>query len=127
MVAGPAKNALMKIRKNDQVVVITGDQKSPQPRRVMQVLDGEGKVLVQGVHVVRKHVKKGHPKSPNGGRLETEMPIPVDRVAYYCESCQSKSKLGYRYDDEGAKERYCRKCSATINRVSPPKAKYAKA
>lgn len=116
----------MKIRKNDQVVVITGDQKSPQPRRVMQVLDGEGKVVVQGVHVVFRHVKKGHPKNPNGGRIETEMPIPVSRVAFYCESCQSASKVGYRYDDDGAKERYCRKCSTAINRVSPPKAKYAK-
>ena len=116
----------MKIRKGDQVIVISGDDARPdQPRRVLSVL-GDDQVVVQGVHVVFKHVKKGHPKSPQGGRLEMEMPIPVSRVAYYCESCGSKSKLGYRYDGEGAKERYCRKCSTTVNRVSPPRAKYAK-
>ena len=117
----------MKIRKGDQVVVISGDAKGPQPRRVLSVLASEGKVVVQGVHVVYKHVKRNHPKSPQGGRLEVEMPIPVSRVMFYCESCSSKTRLGYRYDDEGAKERFCRKCSTTVNRVSPPRAKYAKA
>ena len=117
--------------RSDMVVVISGEGKTrpgqePQPRRVLTVLDGDDKVVVQGIHKVFKHVKRGHPKSPNGGRLEMEMPISASRVAYYCENCSSKSKIGYRYDDEGAKERYCRKCSTTINRVSPPKAKYAK-
>ena len=114
----------MKIRKGDQVVVISGDQKSSQPRRVLSV-EGQDKIVVQGVHVVFKHVKRGHPKSPQGGRLEMEMPIPVSRVAFYCESCGGGSKIGYRYDADGAKERYCRKCGTTINRISPAKAKYA--
>ena len=115
----------MKIRKNDQVVVISGAHASDQPRRVLQVLSGQGKVVVQGVASVFKHVKKGHPKNPAGGRIEFEMPIDVSKVAYYCESCGKGTKVGYRFDAEGAKERYCRKCNTTINRVSPAKAKYA--
>ncbi|HAA51288.1 MAG TPA: 50S ribosomal protein L24, partial [Planctomycetaceae bacterium] len=57
----------MKIRAGDLVVVISGEDKSSSPRRVVQVVDGGGKLRVEGVHQVKKHVRRGHPKSPQGG------------------------------------------------------------
>lgn len=115
----------MKIKKGDQVVVIAGDDASSSPRKVVQVLDNGRKVVVQGVNQVWKHVKRGHPKSPQGGRLHLEMPIQSSNVMYYCESCGKPSRLGLRYSDEGAKERYCRRCDQTVSTVSPSKARYA--
>lgn len=116
----------MKIKKGDQVVVVAGDDASPTPRTVVQVLDGGRKVVIQGVNQVWKHVKRGHPKSPQGGRLHLEMPIQSSNVMYYCESCSQPSRLGLRYTDNGAKERFCRRCLGSVGTVSPPKAHYAR-
>lgn len=115
----------MKIKKGDSVIVTTGNDKGETPRRVVSVTKDGEKVVVQGVNVVFKHVKRGHPKSPQGGRLEVEMPISASNVMYFCESCGAKSKLGYRYLEDGAKERFCRKCSTSAGDISPAKAKYA--
>ena len=115
----------MKIKKDDLVVVTAGNHKSPQPKRVLEVRDGGKKLVVEGVAVAFKHVKKGHPKSPQGGRLETEMPIDASNVMYYCEQANKPTRLGYRFTDDGAKERYCKVSGASAGTVSPPKAKYA--
>ncbi|MCG6154960.1 50S ribosomal protein L24 [Rubinisphaera margarita] len=115
----------MKIKKGDQVVVITGDDASSTPRQVLSVLVGGEKMLVQGVNQVYKHVKRGHPKSPSGGRLHMEMPIPSSNVMYYCESCSKPTRLGFKYDEQGAKERICKKCGASAGKISPPRDKHA--
>ena len=114
----------MKIKKNDQVVVITGKYKSKQPKQVVSVDNSKGELLVKGVNQVYKHVKRGHPKNPSGGRLQMEKPIKISNVMYYCESCQGGVKLGYRYLEDGSKERYCRSCKASAGKVSPPRKKY---
>lgn len=116
----------MRIKKNDLVVVITGDEKSPTPRRVLQVLEGGQKVLVQGVNRVWKHVKRGHPKSPQGGRLHLEMPMQSSNVMYYCQSCSRPSRLGLRYAADGSKERFCKRCQTAVGVVSPPKERYTR-
>jgi len=117
----------MKIKKGDQVVVISGEDASSQPREVLQVLDGGAKVVVKGVNEVFKHVRRGHPKSPAGGRLQMEMPIHSSKVMFYCESCDKASRLGLRYTEDGAKERFCKKCDRSVGQVSPAKDRYAKA
>ncbi len=116
----------MRIRKGDQVIVSTGDDSSKQPRVVLSVLEGGDKIVVEGVNRVYKHVKKGHPKSPQGGRLSLEMPIDVSNVAVYCAACSSGTRVGARYLENGAKERFCKKCSTTLGVISPPRPKYAK-
>lgn len=115
----------MKIKKDDQVIVTTGKGASEQPRKVLSVVQDGSKVVVQGVNLVFKHVKKGHPKSPSGGRLRMEMPISGSNVMYYCPSCQKPSRLGYRATEEGGKERFCKKCDASAGQVSPAKKKKA--
>ncbi len=115
----------MKIRRGDMVQVIAGDDASSTPRRVVQVLNNGRKLLVEGVNRVYKHVKRGHPRSPQGGRLQLEMPIDTSNVQLYCENCGRGIRAGYRFTDDGTKERYCKKCGASAGLVSPPKARYA--
>lgn len=117
----------MKIKRDDMVVVVAGDDKSPVPRKVQQVLDGGRKVVVEGINLVYKHVRRGHPKSPQGGRLRMEKPIQSSNVMYYCSTCEQGTKLGLRYTDDGAKERFCRKCGKTVGQVSPPRPAYVRA
>jgi len=125
----------MKIRKGDLVLVTTGDDASvvvptgdrrPTPRKVIQVLEGGKKLLVEGANRVYKHVKRGHPRSPQGGRLSLEMPIDASVVMFYCEACGRGVRLGLRYREDGSKERFCRHCQKTVGSVSPPKKTYAK-
>jgi large subunit ribosomal protein L24 len=116
----------MKIKRGDQIVVINGEAKSTSPRRVSEVLSGGEKLVVEGVNLVFKHVKRGHPKSPQGGRLRKEMPIHSSKVMYYCEKCQRGVRLGYRFVEDGAKERFCRKCGAAAGTISPARGAHAK-
>lgn len=115
----------MKIRRGDQVVVITGDDASSTPHRVIQVLDQGRRLMLEGVNRVHKHVRRGHPRSPQGGRLHLEMPIDTSNVMLYCDSCTRGVRVGYRYSADGSKERICRKCKKGLGTVSGPRPAYA--
>ena len=115
----------MKIKRGDMVQVMAGDDAGDSPRKVLQVVDGGKKVVVEGVNRVYKHVKRGHPKSPQGGRLSREMPIDISNVLLYCSSCRRGVRVGFKYQADGSKVLHCRKCQAELGVVSPPKARYA--
>jgi large subunit ribosomal protein L24 len=115
----------MKIKRGDSVVVISGDDAAATPRRVSQVLEGGRKVVIEGVNLAFKHVRRGHPKSPQGGRLRLEAPLDSSKVMYYCDTCQRGVRLGLRFDADGAKERFCRKCGKSVGLVSPARANHA--
>jgi len=114
----------MHIRKDDTVEVIAGDDKGKRGR-VLAVLPGEDKILVEGVNRVYKHMKASR-HNPQGGRLSKEMAIDVSNVQVVCGSCRKPVRVGRRYTAEGRKERYCKKCNATIGLpLSKPRAAYA--
>ncbi len=116
----------VRVRKGDLVVVIAGDDAGPTPREVLQVLDHGRRLVVQGVNRVYKHVRRGHPKSPQGGRLEVELPIDASNCMLYCPSCHKGVRVGFRYSKEGRKERYCKKCGQQIGvATGPAKPRYA--
>lgn len=115
----------MKIKRGDMVQVTAGDDASETPRKVLQVLDGGKKVVIEGVNRVYKHVKRGHPKSPQGGRLSLEMPVDISNVLLYCNACKRGVRVGFKFKADGSKIRHCRKCQAELGLVSPPNARYA--
>ena len=114
----------MKIRKDDQVEVITGvDKGSPSKRRiskVLRVLPEKHKIVVEGVNRVFKHLKPSA-KNQQGGRLSKEMPIDVSNVMLFCTTCGRGVRIGHRFTDAGQKQRYCKKCSASLGNVGPVK------
>ena len=114
----------MWIKANDNVKVISGEARG-STGKVLRVNRAAGKLVVEGVNRVYKHVKRSQ-KNPQGGRLSKEMPICISNVLLVCEGCGAAARLGVRYLDNGAKERYCKKCGAGNGQVSPPKARYAK-
>lgn len=117
----------MKIRRGDSVVIVTGDDAGTVPHRVVQVLPGGKKLVVEGINRAFKHVRRGHPRSPQGGRLNLELPIDTSNVMLYCESCHRGVRVGYRYLDDGSKERFCKKCGGGLGNISPPRARYSSA
>ena len=74
------------IHKDDIVAVITGDD-APTTGRVLQVLPGANKVLVEGVNRVYKHLKPNR-RNAQGGRLSKEMPIAISNVLLFCPNCK---------------------------------------
>lgn len=104
----------MRIRKGDMVVVSTGDDGSKTPRRVLRIVEGGERVVVEGVNRVYRHVRKGHPKSPQGGRLSVEMPIDISNVLVYCPKCSRGVRVSSKTDASGKRYRGCRKCGAAL-------------
>ncbi|MEO2045742.1 MAG: 50S ribosomal protein L24 [Pirellulales bacterium] len=114
----------MLIHTGDTVEVITGADRGTRSR-VIQVDRVKGKVLVENVNRVYKHVRRSQ-KHPQGGRLSKEMPVNISNVMAICQSCDAKSRLGVRYLKDGAKERFCKKCGSSAGEISPAHAAYAK-
>lgn len=114
----------MLIRVNDTVEVITGDDRGARGK-VLRVNRQTGKVVVEHVNRVYKHVRRSQ-KNPQGGRLSMEMPVPLSNVLLVCEKCGATTRTGVRYLDDGSKERFCKKCGAGNGQIAPPKARYAK-
>ena len=114
----------MHIRVGDMVKVIAGNDRGVRAK-VLKVDREAGKLVVEGVNRVYKHVRRGHPKSPQGGRLSREMPIDISNVLLYCNSCNRGVRVGYEYQADGSKRRRCKKCRGDLGAVSPPKARYA--
>ncbi|HTN73779.1 MAG TPA: 50S ribosomal protein L24 [Pirellulaceae bacterium] len=114
----------MRIKLNDIVVVIAGDDRG-QRGKVLAIDNKAGKLIVEGVNKVYKHVKRSQ-KNPQGGRLSKEMPIQLANVLLYCQACAKPTRVGARFGADGSKERFCKKCSASLGKIAPAKAKYAK-
>jgi|SRR6516225_7287883 large subunit ribosomal protein L24 len=118
----------MNIKKDDIVEIITGDDAgTPSARttgRVLSVLPKEGKVVVEGINRVYKHLKPNR-RNPQGGRLSKEMPVDVSNVMLVCPNCRRGVRVGRRYLNDGSKERYCKSCKGGLGRLSKPRARYA--
>src|SRR5476651_2015860 len=113
----------MHIKKDDIVQVMTGDDKGKRGR-VLSVNPKAGKVTVEGVNRVYRHLKPNR-RNQQGGRLSKEMPISVSNVLLYCPSCQRGVRMGKRYAADGRKERYCKKCGTGLGMLSKPREGYA--
>ncbi len=118
----------MIIRKDDQVEVITGDDRgTPSNRRiakVLRVIPERDKIVVEGVNRVYKHLRPSA-KNPGGGRLSREMPIAVSNVLLVCTKCNRGVRVGRRYTDDGRKERYCKACGLGLGNLGPKKPAHA--
>jgi large subunit ribosomal protein L24 len=113
----------MHIKVNDIVQVTTGEDRLRA--KVLKVLREEGKVVVEGANRVYRHIRRSQ-KNTQGGRLSMEMPISISNVLLVCTSCGQPTRTGARFRDDGTKERYCKKCTAALGVIAPPRAAHAK-
>jgi len=113
----------MHIRVDDTVEVTTGDDQGVRAK-VLHIDRQAGKITVEGVNRVYKHVRRSQ-KNPQGGRLSKEMPIQISNALLVCERCGKATRTGARYLKDGSKERFCKKCGAGLGQIAPPRAAYA--
>jgi large subunit ribosomal protein L24 len=107
----------MHIKTNDIVQVITGDDRGVRGK-VLKINRAAGKLIVEGVNRVYKHVRRSQ-RNPQGGRLSKEMPVQISNVLLICPKCGQPSRTGARFLDDGSKERYCKKCGAASGEIAP--------
>lgn len=96
---------MKKIKKGDEVVVITGKDKGKKGL-VLSVLEGGAKFLVEGINMVKKHVKPNPNINEQGGIVEKPMPIDASNVLVYDPNKQKGSRIGIRILKDGQKARY---------------------
>ncbi len=102
----------MRIKTNDTVVVLSGKDKGVQGK-VMSVDLEAGKVTVEGVNEVKRHVRRSQ-RNMQGGRLSKNMPVPAGKVMFVCPACNKPARVGYKFDENGKKVRFCKKCQAVV-------------
>jgi large subunit ribosomal protein L24 len=105
------------IRKDDTVRVRTG-KSAGHTGRVIRVLPREGRVLVEGAAMAKKHQRSRGKRSASGAQLQqggiidTELFIDISNVMLVCSSCGRPARVGYRIEGDGSKVRICRRCGA---------------
>jgi large subunit ribosomal protein L24 len=102
-----------KIKKGDEVVVITGKDKGRRGT-VLQVLSDE-RVLVEGVNVAKKHQKANPNMGVQGGIIDREMPLDVSNVQVFNPKTKKGDRVGIRVNDDGSRERVFRSTGETVD------------
>ena len=100
-------NIKFKIRKDDTVQVLAGKDKGKRGT-VVRVLTKKAAVIVSGVNIVKKAMKK-RSQQDQGGIAEIEAPLNISNVGIVCKKCGRPVKIGYKIDGD-KKVRVCRKC-----------------
>jgi large subunit ribosomal protein L24 len=109
----------LNIRKDDLVRVLSGKDRGKEGR-VVRVLPRDGRVMVDGVALAKRHVRTQGRRSTSGSQLQqggivdAEMFIDVSNVQIVCPSCGKPTRIGHRTGPDGKKVRVCRKCDTEI-------------
>ena len=105
------------VKTGDTVVVISGKDKGKQGK-IQKAYPSNGKIVVEGVAMVKKHQKPRGQGMP-GGIVDKEAPIPASKVMLVCPSCKKATRIAHKFvESEGQKPqkvRICKKCGATID------------
>ncbi|MDO8495901.1 MAG: 50S ribosomal protein L24 [bacterium] len=99
----------MKIRKNDNVIMLGGKDKGKKAK-VILVFPEIDKVVVDGLNLVKKHLR-AKKQGQKGQIISKERAVSVSSVALICKSCGKQTRLGFKIDGEN-KIRVCKKCGA---------------
>ncbi len=101
----------MKVKKNDQIIVISGKDKDKKGK-VLRVFPKEGKILVEGMNIKKKHSRPK--KSGEKGEIISLLrPFDASNVKVVCPKCSQPARIGYKLTEK-KKFRICKKCKQEI-------------
>ncbi|HPN66928.1 MAG TPA: 50S ribosomal protein L24 [Candidatus Omnitrophota bacterium] len=103
----------MRIKKNDTVMIIKGKDNG-KSGRVMRLIAGADKAIVEGLNFVKKHARKTQ-QNPQGGIIQIESPIALSNLMPVCPKCNKPVRVGSSTaGKDGKKTRICRKCKEAL-------------
>ena len=98
--------------RNDVVQVLSGND-SGKKERVLQVMARSGRIVVEHVNFVTKHLRRSR-ENPYGARLQKEAPIAISNVLLVCPGCERGVRVRVQTGEDGKKKRVCAKCGREI-------------
>ncbi len=107
------------VKKGDVVAILAGDDKG-KTGEVLHVDASAGKVLVQGMNRVFRHLKPSR-QHPRGGRIQKEMPISISNVLPVDPKTNKPTRVAFRVGADGSKERTAKKSGQTLGTVKKVK------
>lgn len=108
--------AKVRIKKEDQVVVIAGkDRDLTKPRRVLQVMPSEDRVLVEGANMVKRHTRPNPQRNIKGGIVEREAPLHMSNVMLWDPEAKRPTRVGSTRLEDGRKVRVARRSGAVLD------------
>lgn len=105
------KRKPMQIKKNDNVMILSGKDKG-KTGKVLQVLPREEKVVVHAVNIRTLHTKAKR-QGEKGQMVKSESPVHISNVMLVCPKCGKPARTGARIDEKN-KVRICKKCEAIV-------------
>ena len=105
----------MKIRKNDQVLVIAGRDRGKKGR-VLSVNPEKSRVIIEGVSMIKRHTKPNPQKNVKGGIVEREASIHVSNVMLVDPDSSAPTRIGYTVNNDGTKSRISRKSGTVVDK-----------
>jgi large subunit ribosomal protein L24 len=103
------------IRKNDNVVVITGKDRGKRGR-VLKVVPDNNRLIIEGVNLIKRHTKPNPQRGIKGGVMEREAALHASNVQLVCPECGKPTRLGKKILGDGRKVRVCRKCEGVVDK-----------
>ena len=103
------------IRKNDNVLVITGKNRGTRGR-VLKVDPTKNRLVVEGVNIIKRHTKPNPQRNIKGGVVEREASIHASNVQLVCPECGKQTRVGRKVLGDGRKVRICRKCEGVVDK-----------
>ncbi len=101
-----------RLRKGDNVLVLRGRDRG-RKGKVMVILPADGTVLVEGINLVKKHVRPKR-QGEKGQRVSIPAPLPVSNVQLICKQCKKATRVGITRTNE-QRQRVCKQCQAVID------------
>ena len=101
------------LKKDDQVEVITGKDKG-RVGKVLRVLKGKNKVIVERINMIKRHTKPNE-MNQQGQIVEKEAPIHVSNIQIICSECTKTGRIGRKILEDGTKVRFCKHCGETVD------------
>ena len=103
------------IRRNDTVLVTTGKDRGKRGR-VLKVIPGKNRLLVEGVNLIKRHTKPNPGRNIKGGIVQREASVHASNVQIVCPECGTHARLGSKTLGDGRKVRICRKCQGVVDK-----------
>jgi large subunit ribosomal protein L24 len=103
----------MKIKKNDLVRVISGNSKGLEGK-VLKTFPSSDRIIVEKVHMIKRHLRKQRGQVQQGGIVEKEASIHVSDVVLVCPKCGKPTRTGVIILGDGSKARQCKKCQEML-------------
>ena len=100
------------LRKDDMVVVMSGEFKG-KSGKILKVLPGRTRAIVEGINFVRRHTKPSM-KNQQGGIMEKEAPVHISNLMLKCPKTGKPTRLGVKILEDGSRVRYSKKAKETI-------------